>query len=225
MKDTGEIDGLRQAWQERAGKDRAGDGCPGDEKIWEALRGELAQHEVDGIVRHTAGCPACAEAWRLAREMGAMDEREIVAEPAEPARAAPWWRLRPVALAAGLVLLVGVGAAVVLSLPERGGEEVTYRDTGPDAIRALTPEDKPLPREAFRLAWSPGPEGARYSVRVTTVDLEQLDLAEGLREAAHTVPASALRDLAPGTRLLWQVEVFHPDGRRATSPTFFATIR
>lgn len=237
MKDPGE-EKLQQAWRERAATGRPGTDCPDPEAIWEALRGGLGEREAGRIVRHTASCPACAEAWRLAREMGAMEARSA-GEPAvvrvrfdRRDRRAPRL-LMPLALAAGLALLLGIGAAVVFmgQEPEDPGVDpgkspgVVMRTTGTESIRPKISEDMPLPKDAFRLAWSPGPEGTRYTVRITTRELETVHLAEGLSSNEHTVPATVLDDLAPGTRLLWQVQAFYPDGRRVTSPTFFVTIQ
>ena len=47
----------------------------------------------------------------------------------------------------------------------------------------------------------------------------------GLREATLTVPPDALRDVAPGTEVLWQVDVVHADGTRERSATFSVTLR
>jgi hypothetical protein len=227
MKKKENIEALQNAWRERSGSG-SGDSCPDPAKFWDAQSGELPRHEVDALVAHTTSCPACAEAWRLAREMGAMDEREVVTESIEaPVRATPWWRLRPVALAAGLLFLIGAGLTLFLARPEPDptDQKVTFRDTGPDAVRALAPEEKPLPRDACRLTWTPGPEGSRYTLRVTTEDLENVHLAEGLEKPELIVPAEKLEALAPNTRLMWQVQVFTPDGRRIQSPTFFVIIR
>ena len=236
MKDPGE-EKLQQAWRERAASERPGADCPDPEAIWEALRGGLDEREAGRIVRHTASCPACAEAWRLAREMGAMEARPAE-EPAvvrvrfdRRDRSAPRL-LMPLALAAGLALLLGIGAAVLFmgqepDEPGAGPGEstgVVMRTTGTESIQSKISEDVPLPKDAFRLAWSPGPEGTRYTVRITTTGLETVHLAEGLSSNEHTVPAEAIEGLAPGTRLLWQVQAFYPDGRRVTSPTFFVPI-
>jgi hypothetical protein len=80
------------------------DDCPGAERIWDALRMELPPVERAEIVDHLAGCPTCAEAWRLAMELGS-------AKGAVTAPKAPSWSLA--VLAAAAVLVLAAGAAIL----------------------------------------------------------------------------------------------------------------
>lgn len=41
-------------------------GCPPAEDVWDAFHGVLAPERRRQVVDHTATCPMCAEAWRLA---------------------------------------------------------------------------------------------------------------------------------------------------------------
>jgi hypothetical protein len=61
-------------------------------------------------------------------------------------------------------------------------------------------------------------------VRVTTEDLQLLASAAELTEPELTVDRERLSRLAPGTRLLWQVEVALPNGDRVVSPAFVASL-
>jgi hypothetical protein len=140
------------------------------------------------------------------------------AQRLEPASAG-WWT-GWAKLAAGLVAAaLVVGVPLVLDSPE-----TSYRDAAPGVIQSRIAEDSPLPRSACVLRWSAGPPGSRYSIHVTTPELETLARARGLETAEFPVPETALEALPQGARILWQVEAAYPDGTRVTSPTFVSRI-
>jgi len=228
MKDTPSSEQMRSAWLALTDSTSAAQDCPDPERIWEALRGGLTPEQVRDIVRHTASCPACAEAWRLAHDMGAMQARQTSTDSrqaqADPQRQAFFWRLRPLAMAAGLAGLLFLAGAAVLLWPKQPAQDPIFRTTGQDSIRALISEKKPLPRSDCRLKWTPGPDGSRYTVRVTTEDFVQVDFAEGLEQAEYRVPPGSLAGLEPGTRLMWQVQIFFAEGGQEFSKTFFLQI-
>jgi len=232
VKQAPDSERLRQAWLAMTSAATGERGCPDPDRIWEALQGGLDPKEVMAIVQHTADCPVCAQAWRLAKDMGAM-QAEAEPEPVRPAevvRPSGWsrifdlWRLRPLALAAGLAGLLVLGAGAVWLWPDRGRQGMQTRDLPGDAIRSLIPEEQALPKTACLLKWTPGPAGTRYTVRVSTEKFEQISLVEGLEAAEYLVPTAALEKLKPGARLLWQVQAFPPKGGRQISGTFFVTL-
>src|SRR5262249_18733624 len=144
---------------------RPGETCPPPERLWATLARELPPEERRDVIDHIAGCASCAEAWRLAVE--------IHPEPLSttPSASRTWLvrvfaptSLVPLAAAAALLLAVG-GGLVLVQRPKTSTPG--YREAGPSPITSLLSEREPLSREAFRLRWSPGPEGARYDVRVT----------------------------------------------------------
>lgn len=45
------------------------DTCPSPAVILAGYRRELAPHDLDTLLLHLAGCPVCAEAWRLAQRV------------------------------------------------------------------------------------------------------------------------------------------------------------
>jgi len=229
MNDPRAPDPLRKAWQAATETVECGQACPDPDRIWEALQGGLSRREFEELVEHTIDCPACAEAWRLARDMGAMRAGQELAAVA-PARTEqpPRWaflRLRPLALAAGLAGLAVVAATTTWLWPDRPKQQVHYRDTEHEQIRALISEGQPLPRTACLLKWSPGPAGTRYSVRVSTEDFVQVSFVQGLDAAEYLVPAGDLKKVQPGTRLMWQVQAYPPEGGSELSETFFVTIK
>jgi hypothetical protein len=138
---------------------------------------------------------------------------------ARPARS---W-LVPLATAAVLAVAVGGG---LWSLRGPSGESPPgYRGNDRGEVRSLVGDDEPLPREDFRLRWSPGPPGSRYDVSVTTESLESVVDARGLAEASYAVPPSALSAVPADGRVLWRVEVALPGGERTASRTFVTRVR
>lgn len=189
--------------------------CPAPDRLWEASRGELPAGESRMLVLHTAECPSCAEAWRLALEL-----RTEGAEAASIVARARW-RGRGLPLAAALAAMALAGA-----LLRQDGAQAPPRDRSPErgGIRALTPEERPLQRAACVVRWSSAGEGARYDLRVATPALVIVHSARNLEATEHQVPPSALAALPPGSRLLWQVEAVRADGTRVASPTFMVRL-
>jgi hypothetical protein len=194
--------------------------CPAPERLWGAARAELPVEQRRDVVDHVAGCLACAEAWRLALEIDP-DPRPVAAAPGWIASILESRALVP--LAATIVL--AVAGVLFLRGPEFSPDEPGYREAGPAAIRSLLPEKVPVPRSAFRLRWSPGPQGARYDLRLTTESLEPVAAPQGLTENSFLVPEPLLSSLPAGSRLLWQVQMRLPDGERRDSPTFVTLLQ
>jgi hypothetical protein len=171
------------------------------------------------VIDHTGRCPSCAEDWRLARFVGRRAE-ETGGDLAGGRRRAMGRRRWLAAAAAVLVAILG---GVGLHLSQTEDRELVLRDQPGEMIESLTPEDRPLPREHATLRWT-GPEGARYTLVVTTARVRVVARTEGLTESSYTLPVSAVAGLDPGTDLLWHVEALLPDGSRVTSKTFRVRI-
>lgn len=191
------------------------DDCPDPDEIWAASRGEADGSRARDLLDHAATCEACAEAWRLAREVGAS-----LPTSATPAVARPF-RL---GWAAAAVAAVAVAAVLLPPLLRRDDGPPVFRREAGLTIESLVPEANPLARDAIVLRWTPGPEGTLYDLSVANERLEPLYEAKGIGEAAHKVPPSAVAEVPPGGRILWRVEARAPDGSRAASPTYFAQI-
>jgi hypothetical protein len=211
---------LAEAFQ--ALEDPSGADVPEDlrERIWQAVSGALPAEERREIVDRVASDPACAEAWRVAAAMWQASQSTAPVLRAVPPRTTRW---APAWLATAAVLLLGTAIGVVSLLNRPQVDE--FRASPGVAIESRLAPDVSLPREAFRLRWSPGPEGARYQVRVTTEDLRVLATTADLTEAQFTVEPAALAGLASGSRVFWQVEVLLPDGGRVASPTFVTHVQ
>ncbi|HEX9944456.1 MAG TPA: zf-HC2 domain-containing protein [Thermoanaerobaculia bacterium] len=216
--DAQELARLRAAFTAPADAAPDPESCPAPETIWAAVRGELPPRELREVVEHTAVCAACAEDWRLAAELDRQSSAAAATAPGKvlQGRFGQWRPLAAAAaLAAGLLIAVGVYRTGGL-----GPQEPTYREAESAAVRSLLAPDQALPRQGAVLRWSPVPGAASYDVRVSTEDLQAVATAQGLTATEYRIPESALANLAPGAKLLWQVEAVFPDGTRQPSPTF-----
>ena len=213
MTDGPTVDEIRRALADAADAGLRAEGCPDTPRIWEAQSGTLTAFETRAVVEHTTRCPACAEVWRVAHGLG------ITAD--EPVRRdRPW--LRPL-LAAAAAIVVGMGLWVTFPPGVEQGTPV-LREGRVEPIRAQVDPDRPLSRDAFRLSWSPVGDGTVYVIRVTTESFDPVYTSDASPRTDCVVPPSALDHLAPGTRLMWQVEGVRIDGRRTTSNTFFSML-
>jgi hypothetical protein len=201
------------------------------ERIWLAVSGVLPPEERREIVERMATDPGCAEVWRIASELWRASQAhagraDAVAAPRLAARWAPSW------LAAAAVLLLGTGFGIVTLLNPPAGDEFRAPSAGRDAsgrrgfaVKSLVPPDAALPRDAFQLRWTPGPQGSRYQVRVTTEDLRVLAIGADLTAPEFTVEPAAFSRLPGGVRVFWQVDVSLPNGERLTSSTFITRVK
>jgi len=191
------------------------------DRIWLAVSGALQAEERREVVELTATNPAYAHAWRVAHEMwqarqalgGAEGSGE--APPPVVRRWAPGW------LAAAAVVLIGTALGVVTLVNRAPTGE--YRSSVEYRIGSLIPDDTLFSRGEVELRWTPGPAGTRYTVRVTTPDLQLLTLVMNLDAPELALTAATLETVAPGGPVLWQVDATLPDGERVMSDTF--TIR
>jgi hypothetical protein len=209
---------LRDAFRERrTGAARPG-ACPSPERIEAAVDGRCESDELNEILDHTAACPACAAAWRLARSLQGQD-RKVVRTSRFRKFTSPRWT----ALAAAAVLVLAVGVAVVPDLIRQQRGPV-FRSNETTAVRSSMEDGTALPRDRFVLRWAAELDDAVYSVQVLDRDLNVLVSADHLTETEYEVPEVALESLGPGDVVLWRVEALPPDGRPVGSPTFTVTI-
>jgi hypothetical protein len=188
------------------------------ERIWLAVSGELPPEERRELVDRMATDPACAEAWRVASELWRALQAAEGGTVAAPR--ATWWRSPWIAAAAVLVLSTTIGLMWLLN--ELRGDE--FRSAPGSLVESLVPADVPLPRDAFRLRWTPGPQGSRYLVRITTEDLRILATAADLAEPELVVEPAVLSPVPDGANVLWQVETSLPSGQLIISPTFVTAV-
>ncbi|MFP2960477.1 hypothetical protein ACLEPN_22305, partial [Myxococcus sp. 1LA] len=119
-----------------------------------------------------------------------------------------------VAATAALALIV---VGVVMREPP---EESRLRGGDPSALVSQVPEAVPLKRDDCVLRWRGGPDGTRWSVRLSTEDLSWVHRVDSLEAREYRVPTEVLAPLKSGTKLLWQVEARLPDGQVLRGATF-----
>ena len=188
------------------------------ERIWLAVSGQLPAAERRALIERTATDAAAAEAWRVAHEMWS------AFQPADRARSqgvvARW--ISP-QLAAAAVFVVATAIGIVSLITRPSVDE--FRAAPGYGVTALVPSDAALPRDGFRLQWTPALDGARYQVRVTTEDLQVLATATDLSRSEFIVPSAQLAALSAGATVFWQVEVSLPAGEHIASPTFVVHVK
>jgi hypothetical protein len=211
-------DRLKRAFQGLA--DGADADCSAEDldQVRRALAGELPAADRRALIDRLAAEPALADAWRVA---AGLQELWPSAPPAPPRRVVVWPRSW-MAAAAALLLIVAGGVTVLQRWPSEGNG--VFRTSDQYVVESLVPDDAALPRDAFRLRWTPGPAESRYQVRVTTDDLRVLATAPDLAAPQLTVERDRLAEVPPGGRVLWQVEVTLPGGARVASRTFTARV-
>ena len=205
----------------RALEDTQGADVPEDlrERIWLAVSGALPPEERRELVERTATDPQCAETWRVASEMWRASQGAAV-DGAALTGLTTRWPPRWLAAAAALFLVTAIG--VVSLRNQRSGDE--FRASPSFVVESLVPADTALPRDAFRLRWTPGPEGSRYQLRVTTEDLQVLATAADLTAPEFVIESAVVARLPRGANVFWQVDVSLPNGERLTSSTFITRV-
>jgi hypothetical protein len=209
-------DALKAAFQALGEASHAAISAADVELIWRAVSEDLPADERRELVDRMSADPALAEAWRVARELR---QASGGAAPGAVRARSAWPRSW---LAAAAVLLIGASIAIVFRLsPSR---EETFRDADHYVVEPLVQADATLPRNAFRLRWRPGPPESRYRVRVTTEDLQVLTDVPDLPVPELVVDPALLSSVAPGSRVLWQVDVTLPAGESISSQTFSVRV-
>lgn len=212
--DTADLAKAFSAREQPAPADRD---CPAAADIYEAAAGRLSAPERLRIVDHLTGCAVCARAWRLAAELHTGETDSAAVRHS--------WRGNSWLLAAAASVVVVLGAALFLAQPDPQVPDPGFRDGGtPRAPESLL-ERPVLPREDFRLRWSEGPPGVTYTVRITDAELEPVLVESALAATELRVPPEALKDVEPGERLYWQVEMRMHGGGEVVSPTFTVEVR
>lgn len=213
---------LREAFASRAPEDSPDEACPDPDTVWRAVRRELPRDRIRQIGLHVTTCAECTEAWRLAREVADAAPADVLPfeRPAgRSARSRRWWVGGALAAAAAVVL-------VALLLPTGPALEPTGQQVLRGAEDVISPAidlSAPLSRESCTLRWQ-GPADGRWEIRVATEDLRVIAEARNLNATEFTVPAEALADLSPGTKIVWQVHANLPDGRRLASRSFVQSL-
>jgi hypothetical protein len=207
---------LKDAFQSMAVQSSRDCAAEDVERIWQAVSGTLEIEQRRDLIDRMATDPALAQAWRVAHELERARQGQSTLTVAPPR---PWMRMALMGMAATLILAAGIRLYV-----DRTPADV-YRAGAALVVESQIASDAALPRDAFVLRWKAGPDGSRYSVRVTTEDLTLLTTATDITSPEFTVPGDSLSPLASGTRVLWQVVMSVPSGETISSQTFVVRIQ
>lgn len=209
MIDDGE---LRQAYDEllrtRAPRDRPA--CPSPEALLSLVEREGSEVERMRTLDHVMSCMACRHDFdllRTATESAARTLTELgTVQSIGTRRHLPW---RPLAIAAGLVVAVGIG---MLSRDVRTPTPPLLRGSG-HTVTLLAPE--PRPDGSLLLQWRRLPDAARYRVELFTPSGRMVAGAT-LADSSYVVAPGAA---AFGDSLRWMVTAIRGDGSETRSRT------
>jgi hypothetical protein len=138
--------------------------CVSPEAILAVVRREGSEDERLTTLEHVMSCSACHREyeWLSAVDRAAIESGGV---PAGAVRGA-WWRARPLALAASLLLAVGLGLLVSRVLSK--GPELERGGAG-DIVLVSPPPDA-APAGPITFAWHALPEASGYVLEVQRPD-------------------------------------------------------
>ena len=208
MIDDGE---LRQAYDEllRARGPRDRSACPSPEALLALVEREGAETDRLRTLDHVMSCAGCRRDFDLLRTATDPATRAVgelgAVRPIGARRRLPW---RPLAIAAGLVVAVGIGVV------SRGARTTTplLRGSG-HTVALLAPE--PRPDGSLLLQWRRLPDATRYRVELFTPSGHMV-VGATLADSSYVVTPGAV---AAGDSLRWMVTAIRGDGSEARSRT------
>ncbi len=206
---------LRELYQHalahRGGRER--ERCVAPEAILAVTRREGPEERRLEVLDHVMGCSACRSEFDLLRSIeqaGAETERPALI----PRRR--WGWVTPVALAASIVLAVGVG----LKLTTRGGADVERGTV--DAVTLLAPAAEIDAGAPVTFAWQPVSGALRYDIEVLD-EQGTVVFAQATEQTSATL--SDARRLVPGSSYRWWVRAATRAGEPRASPVRSLRIR
>lgn len=216
--DAEELARLREAFAATSSDDAPRDDCPSADRIWEGVHGQLPPAELRSLIHHLATCPACTEAWRLARSLGS-DSAKQAAPRRRPSFARSWHRFAGAAAVAVLVLTLG------LVWDHETGRTPEMRAPGHEGVELLS--TGPLTRSAGELRWRGPEDTVHYNLRVSRAADPMTALVEEreLATPVFRIPPEVLAGLPRGTELLVHVEAVDPAEGRLAAATFAIEVR
>jgi hypothetical protein len=191
-----------------------GPDCPTESELLSAVRGAGDEAERLRVLDHALKCPACHRELAL---LHAVSSGETRAAP-RAIRDLSWHRWRPVALAASLVLAVGL--AGVLRLRTRGAEEITRAGAAAGPV-LVTPANGAAVRAGLvRFVWRPIPGVIQYTLEVDATDGTVL-FSSPTRDTTFTAP---IAPTAVGENR-WLIRARMQDGSEKRSEPWVLRVR
>lgn len=204
--------------------------CPSTEQLLDTLGSKSEIADRRGVIEHLARCPACAEDWRIARELSVSFATEAdlpgaVSGADTPRHTRPvvaWWaqpRWPLTAAAAALVLLAA--GTFTTNIDDRRAptqpEPGAFRNDA-TAVESSTSEHHFNWSDA-RMRWPAGPVGAQYELSFHRSDLTTIDLRIQAGSPGVTLAPADMAVLRGEGEFYWQVRTVAPDGRTQVGPT------
>jgi hypothetical protein len=177
--------------------------CVTPEQLLRLVRREGAESDRLATLDHVMSCPACHREFDLFRAVESAGRRMTEDRPVRSIGR----RLAPFALAASLLLAVGVG----LLLRNRSAGDTLRGGGGP--LTLVSPGTEVPPDQPITFAWRPLPGVNRYQLEVLGQSGKAV-FTQVTRDTALTWPPGQLR---PGTTYQWWVRDLTP-GSRLVSP-------
>ena len=200
---------LRSAYDEllaaRAPADRAG--CPAPEALLRLVEREGDESSRLATLDHVLSCSWCRSELDLLR--AGADAASIAVPASSTSAGMRRMPLRALAMAAGIVVVIGVG---VIARDQGDQTRGTLRGTG-SAITLGTPERRA--DGALLLRWSRADDATRYRVELFTVSgatVAQAVVSETTYVVSPDTTAGATRPLR------WMVTAMTADGAERSSP-------
>ena len=211
MTDDAELrDAYRELITARVPSDRSD--CPAPEALLAVVERTGDEAERLATIDHVMRCAACRRDFDLLRAAALSAEQVAADEPpalqvvrggGSSARRFP---LRSVAVAAGLVVAVGIG-----TLTWRPGRRQPLLRGDANTVLLLAPE--PRPDGSALLRWRTVPGAAAYRVEVFAPSGRTV-AADTVRDSTFVFPAGKARPEEP---LRWMVTALHGDGHEVHS--------
>ena len=184
--------------------------CTSPERILAVVRRTGSDEDRLTTLDHVMSCGECAREFELVRAIEDVGMESVTSRPAVPAPPrASWRRYTPLALAASLVLAVGVG--LLWRDGPSGSDGVTR---GTSAVTLLAPPAEVRSNGGIAFAWRPVAGTVRY-------ELEVVDSTGAVAFSTTTSDTTAALPnttrLAPGAAYRWWVRASDAAGAQRAS--------
>jgi hypothetical protein len=200
---------LRRAYQAAVATRHAGrEQCPAPEALSALVAREGQETNRLALLDHVMGCPACRQEFELLRAVHVAGRRR------------PTWRSQPLALAASIALLVGLGGAALWTRLVPSND--TLRGSG-GQVELLHPTSGSVVTSPLLLSWQPVSGARTYTVELLAPD-GRLVQTWTTADTSVSVPPSGPSPVASGA-YVWWVRAHLPDGSERRSPVVRFELR
>ena len=216
MSSSFDDEALRSAYEPalRESTTTHGPDCPSETQLLAAVRGEGNETERLRVLDHALKCPACRRDLALLHAVATGETRAAT----RTMRERSWRDWVPAALAASLVLAVGV--AGIERWRNRGAEDITRAGAAPGPA-LVTPANGAAVRPGLvQFTWRPIPDVIQYTLEVDATDGTVL-VSSPTRDT--TFRASIAATAVGETR--WLIRAKLQDGSEKRSETWVLKVR